>query len=65
MEVIISWIDMETLTLLFGMMIIVSIFAETGFFDYSALQVWFNKKNQSMLLIKNMLAAKCFIIMIV
>ena len=36
---VISWIDMETLTLLFGMMIIVSIFAETGFFDYSALQV--------------------------
>ncbi|RUS78589.1 hypothetical protein EGW08_013657 [Elysia chlorotica] len=40
MAVIISWIDMETLTLLFGMMIIVSIFAETGFFDYSALQAY-------------------------
>lgn len=40
MEQIISWIDMETLTLLFGMMIIVAIFAETGFFDFSALQAY-------------------------
>ncbi|XP_012940929.1 P protein [Aplysia californica] len=40
LEVIISWIDMDTLTLLFGMMIIVAIFSETGFFDYSALQAY-------------------------
>lgn len=43
---IISWIDMETLMLLFGMMVIVSIFSETGFFDSCALQVFpfgFNK----------------------
>ncbi|GFS05033.1 P protein [Elysia marginata] len=40
MHEIIGWIDMETMTLLFGMMIIVSIFAETGFFDYSALQAY-------------------------
>ncbi|KAK3785483.1 hypothetical protein RRG08_048618 [Elysia crispata] len=46
MDVIISWIDMETLTLLFGMMIIVSIFAETGFFDYSALQAYKLAKGQ-------------------
>ena len=30
---------MDTLALLFGMMIIVAIFSETGFFDYSALKV--------------------------
>ncbi|BFZ14979.1 hypothetical protein BsWGS_18018 [Bradybaena similaris] len=34
---IMEWIDMDTMTLLFGMMIIVGIFAETGFFDFSAL----------------------------
>lgn len=39
---IISWIDMETLMLLFGMMVIVSIFSETGFFDSCALQVSFS-----------------------
>ncbi|ESO95247.1 hypothetical protein LOTGIDRAFT_180671 [Lottia gigantea] len=37
-DTIISWIDMETMMLLFGMMILVAIFAETGFFDYSALK---------------------------
>ncbi|KAM8703653.1 hypothetical protein ACLKA7_008305 [Drosophila subpalustris] len=31
---IIGWIDMETLMLLFGMMIMVSIISETGVFDY-------------------------------
>lgn len=36
---VISWIDMETLMLLFGMMVIVSIFSETGFFDSCALKV--------------------------
>lgn len=36
MSVIISWIDTETLLLLFGMMIIVAVLAETGVFDYLA-----------------------------
>ncbi|KAH9494559.1 protein kinase [Bulinus truncatus] len=40
LEVIIGWIDMETLSLLFGMMILVAILAETGFFDYSALKAY-------------------------
>ncbi|GBM26464.1 hypothetical protein AVEN_211843-1, partial [Araneus ventricosus] len=35
MEVM-SWMDVETLGLLFGMMILVSILCETGFFDYVA-----------------------------
>ncbi|KAG8183960.1 hypothetical protein JTE90_005190 [Oedothorax gibbosus] len=35
MEVL-SWIDVETLSLLFGMMVLVSILCETGFFDYIA-----------------------------
>ncbi|CAH1980081.1 unnamed protein product [Acanthoscelides obtectus] len=42
MEEIISWIDMETLILLFSMMILVTIFSETGVFDYTAL--WALKK---------------------
>lgn len=29
-----SWIDFETLLLLFSMMVIVAIFSETGIFDY-------------------------------
>ncbi|KAM7290649.1 hypothetical protein ISCGN_027261 [Ixodes scapularis] len=31
-----SWLDVETLSLLFGMMILVAILCETGFFDYAA-----------------------------
>lgn len=33
---IMSWIDVETLLLLFGMMILVAIMSETGIFDYLA-----------------------------
>lgn len=36
MEEIIQWMDMEMLTLLFCMMIIVGILTETGVFDYIA-----------------------------
>jgi P protein len=36
MALIISWIDVETLLLLFGMMILVAILSETGVFDYLA-----------------------------
>ena len=36
MEEIILWIDAETLLLLFGMMILVAILAQTGLFDYLA-----------------------------
>ncbi|GFU48922.1 p protein [Nephila pilipes] len=35
MEVL-TWMDVETLSLLFGMMVLVSILCETGFFDYIA-----------------------------
>lgn len=44
MPEIISWIDVETLLLLFGMMILVAILSETGIFDYLAVyayKVWF------------------------
>lgn len=37
---LISWIDMETLTLLFAMMTMVSIFSETGVFDYAAVMAF-------------------------
>jgi Na+/H+ antiporter NhaD/arsenite permease-like protein len=36
MALIISWIDVETLLLLFGMMILVAVLSETGAFDYLA-----------------------------
>lgn len=36
MPEIISWIEIETLLLLFGMMILVAILSETGIFDYLA-----------------------------
>lgn len=36
MAEIVSWIDVETLLLLFGMMILVAILSETGIFDYLA-----------------------------
>lgn len=36
MQEIVSWIDFETLLLLFGMMTIVAILSETGIFDYLA-----------------------------
>lgn len=36
LEEVISWIDVETLLLLFGMMVLVAILAQTGVFDYLA-----------------------------
>ncbi|KAH7970022.1 hypothetical protein HPB52_023911 [Rhipicephalus sanguineus] len=33
---VMSWLDVETLCLLFGMMVLVAILCETGFFDYAA-----------------------------
>lgn len=36
LDKVISWLDVETLTLLFGMMIMVAILCDTGFFDYVA-----------------------------
>ncbi|XP_058146600.1 P protein [Dasypus novemcinctus] len=37
---VVGWIDFETLALLFGMMILVAIFSETGFFDYCAVKAY-------------------------
>nr|XP_020011287.1 P protein isoform X1 [Castor canadensis] len=37
---VVEWIDFETLALLFGMMILVAIFSETGFFDYCAIKAY-------------------------
>ncbi|XP_076870831.1 P protein isoform X2 [Brachyhypopomus gauderio] len=37
---VVQWIDYETLALLFGMMILVAIFSETGFFDYCAVKAY-------------------------
>ncbi|CAG7785049.1 unnamed protein product [Allacma fusca] len=35
-EEMVSWLDMDTLILLFSMMVMMAVFCETGFFDYSA-----------------------------
>lgn len=40
MTLIMSWIDIETLLLLFGMMILVAILSETGLFDYLAVYAY-------------------------
>lgn len=37
---VVEWIDYETLAFLFGMMILVAIFSETGFFDYCAVKAY-------------------------
>ncbi|XP_023379360.1 P protein [Pteropus vampyrus] len=37
---VVEWIDFETLALLFGMMVLVAIFSETGFFDYCAVKAY-------------------------
>lgn len=40
MEEVISWIDVETLLLLFGMMVLVAILSETGVFDFLAVYAY-------------------------
>jgi len=40
MEVVISWIDFDTIGLLFGMMLMVGIFSETGFFEWCAVKAF-------------------------
>ena len=40
MEDIIGWIDVETILLLFSMMILVAILAETGIFDYLSVYIY-------------------------
>ena len=45
-EEVINWIDFDTVGLLFGMMIMVGIFSETGFFEWSAIKAYkFSKGN--------------------
>ena len=40
LEKVVSWLDVETLCLLFGMMVLVAILCETGFFDYVAVMAF-------------------------
>jgi hypothetical protein len=37
---VVSWIDFETIVFLFGMMTLVGIFSETGFFEWSAIRAF-------------------------
>ena len=39
MDKVLKWVDYETMCLLFGMMVMVAIFCESGFFDWAALAV--------------------------
>ena len=39
LDTVLGWLDYDTLCLLFGMMVLVAVFCETGFFDWLALQV--------------------------
>lgn len=48
MDELISWIDMDTLLLLFSMMALVAIIAETGVFDWLAVYAYKVRKNWHM-----------------
>jgi len=57
MSELISWIDMDTLLLLFSMMVLVAIIAETGVFDWLAVCAykvrktnWYMPKMKSLIL---------------
>ncbi|XP_030561525.1 P protein-like [Drosophila novamexicana] len=50
-EVVISWIDTDTMMLLFGMMILVSVIAETGIFGYISVLAYRLSKGQPWLLL--------------
>lgn len=51
LDKVISWIDMDTLMLLFGMMIMVAVLAETGVFDYLSVFAYHLSKGQPWILI--------------
>ncbi|KAL7741853.1 hypothetical protein ACLKA6_012070 [Drosophila palustris] len=51
LEKIISWIDMDTLMLLFGMMLMVAVLAETGVFDYMSVFAYHLSKGQPWFLV--------------
>ena len=40
MELMMSWVDPEIILLLFGMMVVVAIFAKTGFFEWIAVKAF-------------------------
>uniref|UniRef100_A0A6I8NDR5 OCA2 melanosomal transmembrane protein n=1 Tax=Ornithorhynchus anatinus TaxID=9258 RepID=A0A6I8NDR5_ORNAN len=56
---VVEWIDFETLALLFGMMILVAVFSETGFFDYCAVKAYRLSRGRiwSMIIILCLIAA--------
>jgi Na+/H+ antiporter NhaD/arsenite permease-like protein len=37
---VVSWIDYETVSLLFGMMVIVGVLTDTGFFEWAAVRAY-------------------------
>ena len=47
---VVEWVDLDTISLLFGMMTLVAIFSQTGFFDYSAVKVSISLSSLSLIL---------------
>ena len=46
LNTIVTWVEWETILLIFGMMIIVAIFCETGFFDLISVRIFYYAGNR-------------------
>ncbi|CAL1266266.1 unnamed protein product, partial [Larinioides sclopetarius] len=58
---ILTWMDVETMKLLFGMMVLVSILSETGFFDYVALLTYKLAKGKIWALVTSLCLVTAFL----
>lgn len=61
MEEIVEWMDMELLTLLFCMMILVGILTETGVFDYIAVVAYEISQGKTWPMIYSLCFITCFV----
>lgn len=59
---VITWIDVETLLLLFGMMILVAILSETGIFDYLAVYAYKVSRDDKWILEHSTLWSELFLV---
>ena len=59
LEEVISWIEWETILLMFGMMVIVAVFFETGFFDLIAVRIFHYSANQLWVMIGSLCLLSC------
>lgn len=58
---IVTWIEWETVLLMFGMMIIVAIFCETGLFDLIAVRIFHYSKSKVWIMIGSMCLLSAFL----